>query len=158
MGSAETRAPPARRYQSTLMFASLIVFAHLVISVFWNAANWSGPMGMNFAPSVSSRFWISSERMIFCTSALSRATIAGDMPAGPNRPIQLLTSKPGTVSAIVGVSGSAGEHVGDCGNIALVRHVHDIHPGHRLEELAGEMARRADASRAIAQLAGLRTG
>ena len=47
--------------------------------------------------------------MIFCTSALRRATITGGMPAGPNSPIQLLTSNPGTDSATVGTSGKAGE-------------------------------------------------
>ncbi len=50
---------------------------------------------------------MSGVRMIFCTSALMRFTMSIGVPAGANRPIQLLTSKPGRVSATVGVSGSA---------------------------------------------------
>ena len=60
--SAATRA--GKRY-STLMLASRMARAHLPASARWKSANWAGVVGMNLAPSVSSRFSISGERITF---------------------------------------------------------------------------------------------
>ena len=45
--------------------------------------------------------------MIRTTSAFHRCTISGGVPAGAKRATQLPTSKPGSVSATVGISGVA---------------------------------------------------
>jgi hypothetical protein len=50
----------------------------------------------------------------------------------------------------------ATQHAGARAGAFLVRHVHDVEPGGRLEELAGHVVRRAGAGRRIVELARLR--
>ena len=170
------RAPEART-----------IGAHFAISVFTNAANCSGVVCGERAPSPSMRALISGDCISRITSAFSRRKISGAVPAGANNPIQLVTSKPGNAaSATVGGRGRAHladrrqraqlagpgvrqhrrhggenerglacEDVGDCGNIALVGHVHHLDFRHGLEQFAREVARGAHARRSEGERSGV---
>ena len=64
-------------------------------------------------PSCRKRCATSGFFTAFATSAASRETIAGGVPAGASRPISGAKSKPGTPSsAMVGTSGACGERRG----------------------------------------------
>src|SRR6186997_313025 len=89
-----TRAPEA-----------LTTGAHFAISALTKAPNCSGVVGMKRAPSVGSRAWIGADCIVRRISAFQRCTISGGVQAGANKPIQLLTSKPGSDSPTVGSSG-----------------------------------------------------
>src|SRR4051812_28062371 len=103
------RARLAERNQSTRAPEALTTGAHRAISDLMKAPNSSGVLGAKRAPSTSRRCFRSAPCMIVVTSAFHLRTSSPGVPAGASKPIQLLTSKPGRVSATVGRSGAAAE-------------------------------------------------
>src|SRR4051812_34536947 len=90
-------------HQSAVAPEAFTIGAHFAISDFTNAANCSGVFGEKRAPSLRSRAWMSADCMILLTSLFQRRTISGGVLAGAKRPIQFVTSKPGSAaSATVG--------------------------------------------------------
>src|SRR5450759_4294123 len=67
---------------STLMFASLITFAHLRVSASWHAANCSGELHTAMMPESSRRFLTSGVCRALTTSAWILDTISFGVPAG----------------------------------------------------------------------------
>ena len=108
-GGSEARTVAPHR--SGLSPASLMTFAQRAASLRMWAVNSAGVVGAGSCPSSTIFCANCGSPNIFFTSALSRATIAAGRPAGPARAYQVPTWNPGSVSAIVGTSGNAGERL-----------------------------------------------
>ena len=79
------------------------------MSPFTIAANASGKLPTGSPPSVVMRSRISGCWTIFATSSRMRTTMSRGVPAGAKRPNHATVSKPGSVSATAGRSGTSGE-------------------------------------------------
>jgi len=76
------------------------------------AANASGELATGSIASFARRSWKSGRLMIVTTSSWIFSTMSRGVPAGAMKPYHAWMSKPGSVSAIAGTSGSAFERCG----------------------------------------------
>ena len=76
-------------------------------------ANCSGVLGTGSAINCAKRVFVSGACKADTNAALSRDTTSRGVPAGAIRPHQVSISKPGSVSAMVGTSGSSGLRTDD---------------------------------------------
>src|SRR5436853_7727251 len=91
---------------------SRMTLAQRGISDLMNCANSSGALAIdsNICGAMM-RCWNAGSARIFRTSALIFITTSRGVPPGAARPNQVLASEPGTVAAIVGTFGRAGDRV-----------------------------------------------
>jgi hypothetical protein len=97
--------------QSTLIPAAFTTLPHFSVSSAINLANSVGERGRTVAPRLANRFFIVGSARAAFISLLSLSTIPTDVFFGVTIPNQTLASKPGTKSAITGISGSASERL-----------------------------------------------
>src|SRR5262245_38310276 len=74
-------------------------------------SNSAGDIGLGTLPSSARRALMAESARPALISLLSSVTISGGVPLGAPIPCQVLASKPGTDSPIVGTSGSASERL-----------------------------------------------
>src|SRR6185503_17622615 len=99
-------------FQSSLAPLSLTSFAHLSMSARMKRRNSSGELPTGSEPSASMRLFTSGCFRILISSSCRRVRIGGGRFAGPITPYQPTTSKPGSASAIAGISGLDGRRLG----------------------------------------------
>src|SRR5258706_264920 len=105
-------APPllirgGEKNQSSFAPAAWTILPIFAISALICAANCSGVFATGSIPSLSRRSRKSARLMIVTESSWIFFTISRGVPAGAMKPYQAWMSKPGSVSAIAGTSGSA---------------------------------------------------
>src|SRR5215468_4842310 len=153
------------------MPASLISGPHLSISALRMAASSSGVEPRTTTPRASSFCLVAGSVSAATVSACILRMISGGVFAGTKKAYQDETSKPGTpTSAIGGSSGAAGVRLAVVtarprnlppwisGSPAAIGHVQHLDAGHALEQLAGEMHRRAVAGGSERYLASVGLG
>ena len=83
--------------------------AHFVVSSAMYFSNSGGDIGFGTLPSSARRALMVGSASAALLSLLSKATISAGVPLGAPMPCQVLASKPGTDSPMVGTSGSASD-------------------------------------------------
>src|SRR5262245_57297632 len=96
----------ARSVYSILIFAASTTDLHRSVSATTYSQNASSDTSQCTAPSVFKRLATSGEAIAFRISSCSRCTTGSGKPAGPTIPYHADRSKPGSVSAMAGISGA----------------------------------------------------
>src|SRR5262249_30549784 len=103
----DTMAFPARTLaQSTLMLAARISVLQVSVYSTTSLANSAGELAHTVLPTSASRAFILGSAGAALVSLFSLAMISAGVSLGAPSPHHAVASKPGTISAIVGTSGS----------------------------------------------------
>src|SRR6516164_42541 len=101
--------PRAHRPHCTLMLAARITLPHFSVSSAMSLPKSAGEPASTTPPNSASRALIVGSARAVLISLLSLSTISAAVFLGAPTPCQMLASKPGRKSPIVGIAGSAGD-------------------------------------------------